>query len=129
MEFLDEWEKQIPGSYEASTLRAIRYQQTNQNDRALAQYKKSLELNPNQPIALNNLAWLLYENSKMNEAMFYAEKAKSLTPENPAILDTYALVAHKSGKLDEAKAAISKAHQLAPDNADIQKHYDDILGR
>lgn len=128
-EFLDEWEKKIPNSYEVATLRAINYQQTNQNSRALTQYKKSLELNPNQPIALNNIAWLLYEQSRNSEAMKYAEQAKELTPENPAVLDTYALIAQKNGNLKEAKQAISKALKLAPGNQDIKSHYDSIHGK
>jgi len=126
-EFLTTWENTIPNSYEAATLRAIDYQQKNKLNEAITQYKRTLNINAKQPIALNNLAWSLYEKRQFQEALLYAERAMQLTPENPAVLDTYALVAHENGMSKEAKAAISKALQLAPDNKNLKTHYDKIF--
>jgi putative PEP-CTERM system TPR-repeat lipoprotein len=52
-------------------------------------YKEVLLQSPNNIIALNNLAWLLYEQKKLDEAKLYAAKALDLLPDNQNIIDTY----------------------------------------
>lgn len=67
------------------------------------------------PEALNQYAWLVFENYKkfedvamLKNALSWAEKATKLAPENDAILDTYANLLFASGK---KKAAIKNAQK------------------
>lgn len=57
------------------------------NDAAIRSFEKVIELNEDQPIALNNLAWLLKE-TEPKRALGYAEKAHELVPNNSDIKDT-----------------------------------------
>ncbi len=80
------------------------------------QYLAVLQIQPNNAIALNNLAWV---TGKLNKdgAIAYAEKAVALAPKQPAFLDTLAVL--YSDKNDYAKALEwqNKAIALAPQNA------------
>jgi putative PEP-CTERM system TPR-repeat lipoprotein len=62
-----------------------------QDDAAGAEkhYRSVLELQPNNPLALNNVAWLLVRSGRPG-AVAMAERATKLMPGNPALLDTLA---------------------------------------
>jgi len=128
-QFLIAWEQKLPQSFEAATLKGIYYQQKGQPAKAVTSYKKSLELNPNQPVTLNNLAWIYFEKGDMANATKHSEQAYNLAPENPAVIDTYAWVMYKDGKIKEAKALIEKALKLAPDNKEIEAHFQEISSK
>lgn len=62
-----------------------------QDDASAAEkhYRAVLELQPQNPLALNNVAWLLVRSGRSG-GVSMAEKAARLMPGNPAILDTLA---------------------------------------
>jgi uncharacterized protein (TIGR03790 family) len=77
-----------------------------QAEDAIAGYEKVLEIEPNQVIALNNLAFGLASARKMpKEALVYARKAAALAPTNLPILDTLAWIQHLTGD-DEGAAKV-----------------------
>ena len=55
---------------------------------AIVQYRKVVELDDKNPVALNGLAYLLADNKQPEEALKFAQKAKELAPDNPAVDDT-----------------------------------------
>jgi tetratricopeptide (TPR) repeat protein len=59
-----------------------------ENAAAIEQFRKAVELDHKNPIALNGLAYLLAENHQPDEALKYAQKAKKLAPDNAAVADT-----------------------------------------
>jgi tetratricopeptide (TPR) repeat protein len=128
-QFIEDWKEKLPNSFEAITIEAMSYQEKNQIAKAMRSYKKSLELNPNQPIALNNIAWIYFEQKQYEQALSHAEQANKLAPQNPAILDTYGWIAFKSGDKDKAKDLIGQATKLAPNNAEIASHYKEITAK
>ena len=77
-------------------------------------YNNVLEIQPNNAVALNNLAWVA---GKLNRdgAIAYAQKAVALDPNQPAYLDTLAMLL--SDKNDYAKAVEwqNKAIALQPE--------------
>jgi len=43
-------------------------------------YERALKLDPNDPLALNNLAYCCGNNGDLNEALSYAQRAKQRSP-------------------------------------------------
>lgn len=77
---------------------------------AEAAYRRALEVAPDNPIALNNLAWLLREQpTQRAEAVKLAERSVELDPDSPAAWDTLAelraLTTDWSGALDAVERA------------------------
>jgi putative PEP-CTERM system TPR-repeat lipoprotein len=94
---------------------------------AIEEYKKILIQDPNNPRALNNLAYLLMEQKKYDEALKYAKKAVDLAPSNPSLLDTYGMALFRFNKLSEAVKYLEKAHGIVPESNQISLHYAEAL--
>jgi putative PEP-CTERM system TPR-repeat lipoprotein len=62
---------------------------------------EALKLRPDDPIVLNNLAWVQVQ-LKRGEAVATAEKANKLRPETPAFMDTLATALAASRQFDKA---------------------------
>ena len=88
-------------------------------------YEQEIAKQPNNVAALNNLAWLLREDSE-GRALELASRARELAPESEALPDTNSRVLHLAGMHSEAKPVIEKALSLAPDTAEIQAHLEAI---
>ena len=75
-------------------------------------YRTVLELQPNNPLALNNVAWLLVRSGRPG-GVAMAEKATRLMPGNPALLDTLASALAADNQLAKAidvqKQAVSRS--------------------
>lgn len=93
------------------------------DDRAAAieAYREALNRNPNNVIALNNLAWVLGEEEDP-EAIELAARAAELAPDNAAVLDTYGWILFRQGDPEQAKEILRQAKELDPDNSDIAQH-------
>jgi putative PEP-CTERM system TPR-repeat lipoprotein len=72
-------------------------------DMALAEsrYREVLKLQPENPLALNNVAWLMVKQGKPG-ALPLAEKASKAAPGQPALLDTLALAMAAEKQLPQA---------------------------
>lgn len=127
-EFLAKWIAKNPESRTASLMMAVNAQGKNNNEEALSWYEKSVELNPNMPAALNNLAWMYYER-KDPRALEYAKRAYELAPNVAPILDTYGWILVERGDLQQGIALLQRAAELEPDNKEIQEHLKEALSR
>jgi tetratricopeptide (TPR) repeat protein len=94
---------------------------------AIEEYKKILIQDPNNPRALNNLAYLLMEQKKYDKALTYAKKALDLAPGNPSMLDTYGMALFRVNKLNKAVKYLEKAHVIVPESGQISLHYAEAL--
>lgn len=95
-------------------------------EQAKAEYEAVLQLNPDQPMALNNLAYELAE--KLNnpaEALPYARRASRLQPNDANVLDTYGWVLAMNGRDGEAVGTLLRALDVDRENLDAMYH----LGR
>ncbi|MBL1264942.1 tetratricopeptide repeat protein [Methylomicrobium sp. RS1] len=97
------------------------YQQQNDNKQAEAHYKAILEGQPDHVLALNNLAYLYFQQSNP-KALELAKKAYEKAPESAAILDTYGYILVKQGQPKEGLLLLEKAASLASKSSDIQFH-------
>jgi tetratricopeptide (TPR) repeat protein len=69
------------------------YEQSGRVAEAMREYEEVVRRDPKQPIAKNNLAWLLAETGsgapeQLDRALALAQDARELLPENPNVADT-----------------------------------------
>jgi putative PEP-CTERM system TPR-repeat lipoprotein len=86
---------------------------------AEARYRQVLALSPDQPLALNNVAWLMVQQGKPG-AVAYAEKAQKLLPEQASVMDTLASALAADNQLPLAIEWQRKAVLKAPNNPGYQ---------
>ena len=80
---------------------------------AETRYRAVLAVQPQNALALNNVAWLLAQQGKPGGAAM-AEQAVQLLPNQPALLDTLASALAAEKKYPQALEAIKRATALAP---------------
>ncbi len=68
---------------------------------AEARYREALDINPENVLALNNVAWTMARQGKPG-AVEYAEKANKLAPNQPVFMDTLAFALSEAGQHDRA---------------------------
>lgn len=120
----ESWTAAQPGNFNAwMTLADIQLQSGNEVA-AENGYRQALALQPDNVIALNNLAWVL-RNHNAEEAIDLARRAVDNAPGNASILDTYGWVLHLNGRSAEALEVLEQAHNLAPDDPAIQAHLEE----
>jgi cellulose synthase operon protein C len=68
---------------------------------AEARYRAVIAIRPNDPSALNNLAWVISEQKKPG-ALAFAQRANELAPEQAPLMDTLASVLAADGQLEQA---------------------------
>ena len=92
-------------------------------------FDKTLLLNPENTVVLNNYAYYLsLRQEDLSKAETMAEKAVSLDPYNSNNLDTYAWVLFQLGKYEKALSWIEKAYQNGGESSGVvNEHYGDIL--
>ncbi len=99
------------------------YEQAGDHGLAVERYRRILELQPENVMALNNLAYSLAARmDQPKEALPLAEKAYSLAKGNANITDTLGWIHHLLGESEKAYGLISQAALAEPRNAEIQLH-------
>jgi Flp pilus assembly protein TadD len=89
---------------------------------AIAQYREVLKRGDN-PIAANNLAWLLAEGGgNIDEALALAQKSKEKHSDDPAFADTLGWIYLKKGNVSLALGEFRDAVKRDPKNQEIRYH-------
>ena len=89
--------------------------QLGSNADAERSFRRALEIQPESRDALNNLAWLLYQQKRLDEAETYARKAAAQPgPDVYLILDTLARVLAAKGSCEEALRTFREAIDAVP---------------
>jgi len=83
-------------------------------EKAVALYRKALEMNPNNDTALNSLGALLLEQKKVSEAIEYLEKGIAVAPQNALLHYNYGRTLAACGKVPESIAQYREAVRLSP---------------
>jgi predicted Zn-dependent protease len=96
-------------------------------DSAREQFAAIVAAQPDNALARNNLAWLLWQAGDAQGALPHAERAVELAPDNPAVADTAGIVHLKLGNTGRASTLLQKAAAGLPDNAEVQYHYAQVL--
>ena len=79
-------------------------------------YLAALQVQPDNAVALNNLAWVSGKLRRDN-AVTYAEKAVALVPNQPAYVDTLAMLVSDKNDYARAVELQTKALSMQPNNA------------
>ena len=90
------------------------YNEIEEYDRAIECYRKSLEINPDNALTANNMAYMMAEHDigDLNEAEELACRAVNAEPGNYTSYDTYAWVQFKQCRFSEARRSIEHTIEL-----------------
>jgi tetratricopeptide (TPR) repeat protein len=86
-------------------------------------YQKLLDIQSEQPLAANNLAYLLLQhNGDKNLALALAQTARKGLPDSPSTADTLAWAYYQIGSYNSAIDLLRPLVEKVPDNATYQYH-------
>ena len=92
-----------------------------QEEEAIAEWKKALQLNPQDPFANNNLGTHLLKRGQLDEAIPYFQKAVQAKPEYADAQNNLGIALMQLGKLEEASLHLRKAQE--DDRRNLQTYY------
>jgi putative PEP-CTERM system TPR-repeat lipoprotein len=118
---LDEWVGQHANDVDARFLLSNFYFNAQQPEKGKSQLEAILAKEPNNVLALNDLAWLI-RAKQPREAEEYAQKAMSLAPASPDVLDTLGVILMENGQNSRALNLIEQAYSFAPNRPGIIYH-------
>jgi tetratricopeptide (TPR) repeat protein len=118
---LERWIESHPDETAAHLALAEELQTQGRGAQALAEYQRVLAADKDQPIALNNAAWLLYEAGDPG-ALELAQRAYRLAPKNASVLDTLGWILVETKREQEGLEYLRQADTLAPEVPEIRYH-------
>jgi putative PEP-CTERM system TPR-repeat lipoprotein len=111
--FAADWTRQSPQDAAFAYYLGDRALSANDLPLAEAKYREVLKVQPNNALALNNVAWLLVKQGKPG-ALPLAEKATQVLPDRAQLLDTLASAQEAESQLPKAVETQLRAVALAP---------------
>jgi tetratricopeptide (TPR) repeat protein len=88
----------------------------NKQEKAIEIYKRVIRINPNDVVALNNLANLLADQPGAGqEALQYIEQALRIAGNDPLLLDTKGMIQLNNGQIDDAIPTLRSAATASQD--------------
>lgn len=107
--------------------RGITFEREGEWDKAEADFRKALELRPNQPLVLNYLGYSFVERGvNLDEALRMIETAVIERPDDGYITDSLGWALYRLGRVEEAVAPMEKAIELTPLDPIINDHLGDV---
>ena len=119
---LEKWMKINKDDVTAHYALAAAYSSDDKMDDAAMEYRRLLQENPEYVPALNDLAWLLNQNGKPEEAITFATKAYDLQPGSGPVLDTLGWIRLQQGDIKVALGLLRQAAEKMPEARDVQYH-------
>ncbi len=97
---------------------------TGRRDQAKPIYEQILKIQPDHPIALNNLAFIKAEDGQdLDEALTMAQRARQGLPNSPDIMDTLGWIYLKKNLSDDAIRTFKELVTADPNRAAYHYHY------
>lgn len=110
--------------------RGVDYERAKQWDKAEADFKKALDLYPEQPLVLNYLGYSWVDQGiHLDEAFKMLRRAVELQPEDGYIVDSLGWAYYKLGHYNEAVKLLERAIELKPGDPVINDHLGDAYWR
>jgi tetratricopeptide (TPR) repeat protein len=110
--------------------RGIAYERAKQWALAEPDFRKALELAPDQPQVLNYLGYSLADQGiKLDEALEMIGRAVDLSPDDGYIVDSLGWAYYRMGRYEEAVTELERAVELTPEDPVINDHLGDAYWR
>ena len=113
--------------------RGICFERLDQWAKAETDFKKAIELNPDQPLVLNYLGYSWVDQGiHLKEAMDLIRKAVKLDPNDGYFVDSLGWAHYRLGNYEQAVEHLERATELRPDDPVINDHLGDgywLVGR
>jgi Flp pilus assembly protein TadD len=110
--------------------RGIAYERLKRWPDAEADFRKALELSPEQPLVLNYLGYSWIEqNSNLDEAFRMLRRAVEQRPADGYIVDSLGWAFYRLGQYDNALQLMEKAVQLKAADPTVNDHLGDVYWR
>lgn len=118
-----DWTNTHPNDARADSILGALEEAQGNTQSATDYYKKALAIQPDQPVAANNLAYLMMESGQeIDVALSLAQIAHRGMPNSPNTADTLAWAYYYKGTYASARDLLESALKISPDNASIQYH-------
>ncbi|MCO6429644.1 MAG: tetratricopeptide repeat protein [Deltaproteobacteria bacterium] len=111
-------QKEAPQTGKEHRALAKEYSERRDQDKAIKQYSRALELNPADKLALNGRGWSYFKEGRYKIALKDFDQLVSLS-KNAKNLHSRAIALHYLHRYDESIADLTEAVNLAPRNAEI----------
>jgi tetratricopeptide (TPR) repeat protein len=106
--------------------RGIAYERAKEWPKAEVDFKKALELSPDQPLVLNYLGYSWVDQGmNLTEAMEMIRKAVDLRPNDGYIVDSLGWAHYRLGEYEDAVTELERAISLRPEDPVIHDHLGD----
>jgi tetratricopeptide (TPR) repeat protein len=106
--------------------RGIAYERLKKWDQAEPNFRKALDLNPDQPQVLNYLGYSWIDmNRNLDEGLTMIRKAVELRPDDGYIIDSLGWAYYRLNRFDDAVAELEKAAEIKAGDATINDHLGD----
>jgi tetratricopeptide (TPR) repeat protein len=103
------------------------YERTGQRDKAVAEFRRILKLEPDFHAALNYLGYTFAEaGTNLEEALSLITRAVALDPDNGAYVDSLGWTYYRLGRPEQARGYLERAARLEPEDATLQEHLGDV---
>ena len=107
--------------------RGICHERLKDWNRAEADFRAALDLNPEQAQVLNYLGYSLVERrEKLDEALEMIERAVAARPDSGYIVDSLGWVLYRLGRYDEAVSHMERSVELMPVDPVVNDHLGDV---
>ncbi len=107
--------------------RGIAFERTGQMNKAEADMRLALTLNPDQPQVLNYLGYAFVDaNRNLEEALGMIERAVAARPDDGYIIDSLAWALYRMGRFDEAVEPMERAAELEAVDPIVNDHLGDV---
>lgn len=107
--------------------RGIAEERSDAWDRAEADFRKALELSPDQPAVLNYLGYSYVEKRQnLDEALDMIQRAVAARPESGYIIDSLGWAYFRLGRYEEAVVQMERAVELEAVDAVLNDHLGDV---
>ena len=119
---LADWLSKVPQDTRVRQLLGTTWMELGKNDKAIAAYEQVIKQEPDNVVALNNLAWL-YGLDRNPRALVLAESALKAAPDDPGVQDTCGWLRVQQGQIETGIHLLEKALQQLPDAPEVRYHY------
>jgi len=120
----------LPGDWRYYYVRGIAYERNKEWPKAEADFKRALELRPDQPQVLNYLGYSWVDQGiNLVEALQMIEKAVAAAPNDGYIIDSLGWAYYRLGRYEEAVETLEQAVMLKPNDPEINDHLGDAYWR